>query len=539
MPTPASPAFAPPTPLPAIIRGMTVAPGVRRQPGGLGRPTSWLVGLLLGVGGHRLPAAPLELPRIFADGMVLQRDAELPLQGRAGSLAPVTVRLGDVTIMVTADAEGGWTATLPPQPPRGEGMTLVVTSGAESIVCRDVLVGDVWFAGGQSNMAYTAGEMAERLPAGRLLVDAADLPGIRLRRITEPDAAMPQADLSARVAWDACTPATVRGHSAVAFVFARRLHLELGVPIGVIDCSWGGTPIEPYVPVEAFTGHPTLERLAACAAAGDVDAIRRLPGGTFVRGPSWLPGAIFNGRIAPVVAYRIRGGIWYQGESNCGRGEDPRDYAWKMRALVRGWRHAWRDDELPMFFVQLPQWDSPGWPWLREEQRRATDVAGTGMAITIDLDNAGDIHPPNKLDVGERLARFPLARLHGRDVVTCGPEFRAATVAGASVRVTFDHAADGLVADTRPPDDADPQLVHGFDLAAADGRWHPAEARIDDDSVVVFSPAVPAPVAVRYACRPQADPQAPWTLRNTAGLPAGPFCSDWSLMPYDPAANPP
>lgn len=490
--------------------------------------------------GRGLPAAPLELARIFADGMVLQRDAELPLWGRAAAAAPVTVTFGTATVTVTADAEGRWSATLPPQPARRDGTTLVVTSATESIRCHDVLVGDVWFAGGQSNMAYSVGQMAERLPAAAPLVAAADLPGIRLRRITEPDAATPQADLPARVPWDVSTPATVRGHSAVAFVFARRIHLELGVPVGVIDCSWGGTPIEPFVPLEAFTGHPTLERLAALAAAGDVDAIRRLPGGTFVRGPSWLPGAIFNGRIAPVAPYRIRGAIWYQGESNCGRGEDPRDYAWKMRALVRGWRRAWHDDALPVFFVQLPQWESPGWPWLREEQRRATDVAGTGMVVTIDLDNAGDIHPPDKLAVGERLARFPLARLHGRDVVTDGPAFRDATFTADRARVTFDHAADGLVAGTGSSGaTADAAIVHGFDLAAADGVWHAAAARIERDSVVVSSPSVPAPVAVRYACRPQPEANAPWTLRTTAGLPAGPFCSDWSLMPYDPAANPP
>ena len=481
---------------------------------------------------------------VFADHMVLQRERPVPVWGTAPAAAEVVVEFADRSTAARAGADGRWCVTLAPLAASAAGRDLVVRAGADRVVLRDVVVGEVWLAGGQSNMAYTAGQMAARLPEGKELVAAADLPGVRLCRIADADAPEPRPDLAARATWDVATPAAVAGHSAVALVFARRLHRELGVPVGVVDCSRGGTPIEPFIPAGAFVGHPTLERLAALAGAGDVAAIRALPGGTLVRGPSWLAGAIFNGRIAPLAPFAIRGAIWYQGESNCGQGEDPRDYAHKMRALVAGWRAAFAQDDLPVYFVQLPRWRSYAWPHLREEQRRAADVPGTGMVVTIDLDDAGDIHPPNKIDVGERLARWPLRRLHGRDVAVEGPVFRGLVVRGGAVTVAFDHAAGGLVAAALPATpgmfaDSGATLIHGCELAGDDGRWHDALARIEGESLVVACAAVPLPRAVRYACRPEPPPDRPWNLCNTSGLPAGPFCSDWSLTPYESDRNPP
>ena len=289
-------------------------------------------------------------------------------------------------------------------------------------------------------------------------------------------------------------------------------------------------------------GHPTLERLAALAAAGDVDGIKALPGGTFVRSQAWLAGAIYNGRIAPVVPYAIRGAIWYQGESNSGRGEDPRDYAHKMRALIKGWRTAWGHKELPLYFVQLPQWNSYAWTYLREEQRRALDVDETGMVVTIDLDNAGDIHPPNKIDVGERLARWPLAKLYSREVAFSGPLYREMAIRDGTVVVTFDHVVDGLmvgrVGGVASVAEAKVNGLNGFELTGKNGIWRDAEATIDGRVVVVSSSQVARPVAVRYACHPQAPRDGPWNLYNKAGLPASPFCSDWGRMRYDPRRNP-
>ncbi len=489
-----------------------------------------------------MPAAPSPA-RIFSDHMVLQRDLPVAVWGRADAGQLVIVEFAGQSVRAKADNDGRWRVRLDALKANAGGRVMRIrsASGEDAVVIRDVLVGEVWFSGGQSNMAYTTGQMARHLPEGKELIDGAELGGIRLRKVNERDAPVPRDNLTGG-SWDVCSPQSVGRHSAVAFVFARRIHQELGVPVGIIDCSWGGTPIEPYIPADAFTGHPTLEKLATLAKTGDIDAVRRLPGGTFARSPAWLAGAIYNGRIAPVAPYAIRGAIWYQGESNSGRGEDPRQYAHKMRALMRGWRNAWGREDLPLYFVQLPQWKSYAWTYLREEQLRALDQQYTGMAVTIDLDNAGDIHPPNKIDVGERLARWPLAKLYGKRISFSGPLFREAEIQGAEVVVRFDYAKEGLMAGhiggVRKIQEAKDGVLHGFELAGEDGAWHPAKAKVNGQTVLVNSLQVKHPTAVRYACHPQGTKQRPWNLYNKAGLPASPFCSDWSRMPYDPGKNP-
>ena len=508
------------------------------------------------VAGHA--EAAVTTAKIFADHMVLQRQMPVPIWGTAPAGSEVTVGFAGQSVTAVAAADGRWRAVLGPLAAEAQGRELTVASGDTSVAIKDVVVGEVWFVCGQSNMQYTAGTMARRLPAGQELVAAADLPAIRFCRINEAAAVEPRADLTA-ARWDVCTPAAVAGHSAVAFVFARRLHLEVGVPIGVIDASVGGTPIEPYIPEAAFVGHPTLEKLVALARAGDKQAITALPGGTFVRGDHWLASRLYNGRIAPVVPYAIRGAVWYQGESNCGRGEDPRDYEAKLRALVAGWRSAWARPELPVLVVQLPQWKSYAWPFLREEQWRAVaDLDHTGLVVTIDLDHANDIHPPNKIDVGERLARWPLVWFHGRDIAVQGPVFRAAEARDGGMAVRFDHAEGGLMAGRaagpgQPVVDSGSTEVNGCELGDEQGVWHEAEARISGPLLLVTSPAVPRPVAVRYACLPVASGEEaaagkepgkhvagkPWNLFGKSGLPAGPFCSDPARMPYLHERNPP
>ncbi len=479
--------------------------------------------------------------KIFSDHMVLQRDAAVPIWGKADAGASVAVAFAGQSVETKADKAGRWKVKLDPMEPAAKGRSLVISSGDDRVVIKDVLVGDVWFAGGQSNMDYKVNGMARRLAEGKTLADSANFPAIRHRKVNERNAAVPQSDLNGG-SWVVCSPKSVHGFSGVAFVFARRLHLELKIPIGVIDCAWGGTPIEPYVPATAFKGHPTLVKLAALAKAGDFEAIKKMPGGTFVRSSAWLVGAIYNGRIAPVAPYGICGAIWYQAESNCGRGEDPRDYRHKQRALVQGWRQAWNNENLPFFYVQLPQWKSYAWTYAREEQLRAMKVDGTGMVVTIDLDNANDIHPPNKIDVGERLARWPLAKLYGKKIPFSGPLFRDVKVRDAEVVVRFDYAKEGLMAGriegVGEIVEAKDGLLHGFELVGEDGVWHPAKAKVKGQTVLVKSLPVKRPLAVRYACHPEAPKDRPWNLYNQAGLPASPFCSDWKLMPYDPAKNP-
>ena len=500
-----------------------------------------LVLFLVFILGGALPAfAILHTAKIFSEHMVLQRDARVPIWGKADPRAEITVTFAGQSVKGQADGEGRWKVELAPMKASDKGHFLEVSSGVQKVRIRDVLVGDVWFAGGQSNMDYKVNGMVRRLAEGKALADSANYPAIRHRKISEKNAPVPQTDLTGG-SWVVCTPKSVHGFSGVAFVFARRLHLELKVPIGIIDCAWGGTPIEPYIPADAFKGHPTLVKLAKYAKAGDSEAIKKMPGGTYVRSPAWLAGAIYNGRIAPVTPYGIRGAIWYQAESNCGKGEDPRDYRHKQRALVQGWRNAWNNEKLPFFFVQLPQWKSYAWTYVREEQLKAMNVEGTGMAVTIDLDNGNDIHPSNKIDVGERLALWPLSNLYGRKMTFCGPLFRKSVIRGGEAVIRFDYAKEGLmvgcIEGVGKIVEAKDGALNGFELVGEDGVWHSAKAKVVGQTVLVKSFSVKQPVAVRYACHPEAPKEHPWNLYNKAGLPASPFCSDWSRMPYDPAKN--
>ena len=478
--------------------------------------------------------------KIFSDHMVLQRELAVPIWGKGDVGQVVTVQFAGQSVETMIDPTGHWKVWLKPMEANSTGRELKIISGEETVLIRDVLVGEVWFSGGQSNMGYTVRGMARRLPEGKELTDAADFNAIRYRKVNEKNSPTPQADLTGG-SWMVCSPKTVHGISGVGFVYARRLHLELKVPVGIIDCSWGGTPIEPYIPSEAFTGHPTLDRLLALAKVGDVESIKKMRGGTFVRSSAWLAGAIYNGRIAPVVPYAIRGAIWYQAESNCGAGEDPRDYAHKMRALINGWRSVWNRPDLPFYYVQLPQWRSYAWTYAREEQCRAMNVKNTGMVVTVDLDFHNDIHPPNKIDVGERLARWPLAKVYSRKIHFSGPLYRAITIKTGAIHVAFDHANEGLMigkAGVGKVTELKDGTLNGFEVADKAGVWHAAKAVIQGKGVVVRSDAVKEPIALRYACHPQATKDRPWNLYNKAGLPASPFCSDWSKMPYDQARNP-
>ena len=484
--------------------------------------------------------AAVRTAKIFSDHMVLQRELPVPIWGTADAHKVVTIQFAGQTAKTKADCEGKWKVSLRPLKANSTGRELKVISGVDSTLIRDVLVGEVWFSGGQSNMGYTVGGMARRLPEGKALAEAADFNGIRYRKVNEKNSPTPQTDLTGGD-WVVCNLKTVHGISGVGFVYARRLHLALKVPIGIIDCAWGGTPIEPYIPIEAFTGHPTLERLASLAKVGDVEAIKKMRGGTFVRSPAWLAGAIYNGRIAPVAPFTIRGAIWYQAESNCGIGEDPRDYSHKMRALINGWRNVWDRPNLPFYYVQLPQWSSYAWTYAREEQRRTMNVENTGMAVTIDLDFHNDIHPPNKIDVGERLARWPLAKVYSRKVHFSGPLYQAVTIKDGAINVAFDHVGEGLMigkSRVGKVTELKNGILNGFEVVDKTGAWHAAKAVIQGKGMVVQSDAVKEPIAVRYACHPQAPKGRPWNLYNKSGLPASPFCSDWTRMPYDPARNP-
>jgi sialate O-acetylesterase len=360
---------------------------------------------------------------IFADHMVLQRDRPIRVWGWADKGSEVIVEFAEQTAKATGDDDGTWSVTIGPLAPSAEGKELRIQSTDQAIAIQDVVVGDIWHASGQSNMAMTVGSMARALEPVKSDIAAANLPAIRFCRINETESPQPLDNLRTKASWMPCSPTTAVRFSGVAFYFAKQLHAELDVPVGIIDTSRGGTPIEPFIPREAFGAHATLRRELELGDKGDLEAIWRLPGGVRARDANWLPSRLFNSRLAPLTRFAVRGLIWYQGESNCGVGEDPRDYQHKMRALITGWRQALRNEEMPVYFVQLPGSGArDGWPYLREQQRLAADLPHTGMVVTVDIDGT-DIHPPNKIDVGRRLARWALAKDFGKQIAFSGPMF--------------------------------------------------------------------------------------------------------------------
>jgi len=492
--------------------------------------------------------ADVGLSAVFGDGAVLQRDRPIPVWGWDEPGTPVTVTLAGRSAAVRTGADGRWRATLPALGAGGP-HTLAV-SGSSSIAYKNVLVGDVWLCSGQSNMALPVHKTTGAAGA----TPTADLPRVRMLTVRVRGEEEPQDDC--RAGWSVCSPKTVGLFSGVAFYFGRELHREVGVPIGLLHSSAGGTAAEPWMPLPAVADDPALARAwkpwkkrieAYDPAAAEAAFQRKLAdwktvadaaraAGTRVRkqpvrsrGPRAgknCPGALWNGMVAPLVPYGIRGVIWYQGESNAPRAHD---YRVLFPALIRSWRDAWDDAELPFLFVQLaafgqkpkhqtaPSGGPSTWSELREAQLMAhRAVPHTGMAVAIDVGDVQDPHPRNKREVGRRLALWALRTVYGRDAECSGPLYLSAAPVDKALRITFDHAGGLRTTDDKPP--------AGFAAAGEDGAFVPAAARIDGETLVVTRPDGGPVVHVRYAWSDA--PVEPLNLVNAAGLPASPFRTD-------------
>ena len=637
----------------------------------------------------------MRLASIFSDHLVLQRDCAIPIWGRAEADEILMVELAETSAQTTADAAGRWQVTLPALPAGGP-HTLTVR-GSTTVVLRDVLVGEVWLCSGQSNMEMQLFQAAN----GAAESAAAELPQIRLLTVPKQFSLTPATDMCAR--WAVCTPGEATLFSAVAYFFGRELHRRLGVPIGLINSSWGGTNAQTWtsrdgissdpalhgyateleqaermstgpaaeaylaerakflahlphdagnrglaegwadvshddsdwgtmglpeywsraghatngvfwfrrtvdVPA-AWTGHDLLLSLGAADKSDDtyfngqrvgglnwadnsaswgtpreytvpaslvkpgrntiaVRVLSNFTGGGLIgpaavmelrtQGPGearpiplagpWryrieqdfglvpktpaeppapagvsVPSMLFNGMIAPLIPYALRGAIWYQGESNA---DDAGRYRTLFPALIRDWRRHWKRGDFPFYFVQLANfvrqgstadYEDTAWPRLREAQSLALALPGTGMAVTIDIGEATNIHPTNKQDVGLRLALNALAQTFGQRVAYRGPHFVSQRLEGSALRLDLGDAAGLWARDG---------AVRGFAVAGNDRVFHVAAGRIEGASVVVSSPKVTKPVAARYGwgdCPPCA-------LYNDANLPAEPFrTDDWPL----------
>ncbi|HSI09708.1 MAG: sialate O-acetylesterase [Rariglobus sp.] len=498
-------------------------------------------------------SAKVTLAPLFCDGAVLQRGKPVPVWGTADAGEKITATFAGQQVSATAGPDGRWKVAFTPLTASAESRDLVV-KGSNTLTVRDVVVGEVWIASGQSNMEWPLAYVTD--PKTELA--AANYPLFRQFKVERQPSAVPLATVDG--AWTAATPATAGKFTAVGYFFGRSLFQKLNVPIGLINSSWGGTAVETWISPDAYRANPAIGQAfvkqekspqATATQIADYDAAHtawekaktdakaakttfttpapKAPAGM----PSYrTPAGLNNGMIAPLVPYALRGVIWYQGESNTGHADQ---YAPLFSALITGWRQQFGQGDFPFYWVQLPNLDHGGlnattWHWadLREAQTKTLALPGTGQAITIDVGEAKVLHPKNKKPVGERLALLALARTYAaKGVIDSGPLFASAKREGHAYRIFFEPSTSALES-TEPS-------VTGFELAGADKIFLPAEARIDGATVVVTCAGVAEPVAVRYCYRNAPTPG----LFNAAGLPAAPFRTDTWPAPKQAKAPPP
>ena len=506
-----------------------------------------LLATVFGFAPH-LAHAEVKLPALFSDHLVLQQDTTVPVWGWAAPGEEVTVSIKGQKQSTKADAEGKWKVQLAKLSP-GEPTELSV-KGTNEITVHDVLVGEVWLGSGQSNMAMTVSRAQNIEEEQR----AANLPDIRM--FTVSSGASNEAQQDCKGSWVVCSPSTVGSFSAALYFFGRDIHQVQKVPMGLINSSVGGTPIESWIdektqhadtkldgfftvpqrPVKAVDPEVAKAQYekkleewkeAVKKAKAENTPMPRRPADPATAGlRKGGVGGLFNGKIAPLIPFALRGALWYQGEANANP-DKALYYQYQLPLLVKDWRARW-GSEFPFAWVQLPNFSNrgDGWCLVREAMMKTLALPKTGMAITLDVGIPNNIHPTNKQAVGFRLAQWALGTVYGKGVETSGPLYTGNEIHDGQVTVNFSHTAKGLVVKGG-------QLKE-FVIAGEDHAWHPATAEVKGDQVVVSSPEVVKPVAVRYAWKD--NPEA--TLFNSADLPASPFrTDDWPMDPVAPAVR--
>jgi sialate O-acetylesterase len=536
--------------------------------------------------------ADVRLPAIFGDHMVLQQETTLPVWGWAAKGEKVTVTFGSSTASATADDDGKWRVDLPALP-AGTPPGKLVVAGTNTVTLDDVLIGDVWLCSGQSNMEFPLNSAFNSKEA----VPQATDNQIRLFHVPETVAIGPRDDIHA--AWEVCSPEAARTFTAVGYFFAKNLRPVLNRPIGLIESSFGGTAAQAWTDLATLKADPSLQHFAAefdkavakypggdaefipKQAAYDAEAKKMLddskndpvfqakesewkkeaaaatvagtkppmeprppqPPSLGVGIGKSLPTSLFDGMIAPLVPFSIKGVIWYQGENNTRFVDDATGYATLFPAMITDWRGLWKQGNFPFLFVQLANFSTPNfWPELRESQIKTLSLPQTGIAVIIDIGTGGNIHPPDKADVGYRLSLVARHVAYGENIVNSGPMYDAMKIEGSAVRISFkpDSIGGGLVIGKAPWTDpkappASTTDLTSFKVAGADKNWVDATAKIDGQTVVVSSPTVTTPMAVRYGWEP--DPSC--NLYNKEGLPASPFrTDDWPTIVAAPATPP-
>jgi sialate O-acetylesterase len=489
--------------------------------------------------------AELKLPAIIGDNMVLQQKQANPIWGWDTPGTDVTVTFAGQTKTAKADAKGKWTVKLDALPANATPAVMTI-KGSTSREVKNILVGEVWICSGQSNMQWSVNASWD----ADLERATAKYPNLRLISVPQVGTQEPQQDFKG--AWVACTPETVGNFSAVGFFYGRVLHKVLDVPVGLINNAWGGSAAEAWVRRDVLEKDPRFKglmeswvvreenlarpavkeaydkQLAEWKAKADAAKAAKQPFTTrppvspqsVLTGNS-RPGNIYNGVLLPTIGYGIKGAIWYQGESNAGRAYE---YGYLFPLMIQHWRSEWQQGDFPFYWVQLADFKAekpePGdsdWAELRESQTKTISaIKNGGQAVIIDLGEANDIHPKNKKDVAERLARWALAKDYGMQIPYRSPEYKSVEIQGNKAIVTIDTFGSNLRT-------IDVSEVYGFAICGEDKKWQWAAAKIlPGNKVEVSSPAVAKPVAVRYAW---ADNPV-CNLFSTDGLPVTPFRTD-------------
>ncbi len=519
----------------------------------------------------------VKMPSIFGDHMILQQDAPLPVWGVADAGEKVTVTVGKDTAVAAAGTDGKWRVSLSPLAETSTPVVMTVV-GKNTLTFNDVLVGEVWIASGQSNMAFSVSGSKD---AATEMAQAND-PQLRFFRVDGTPGLEPSDPLSVGK-WELTTPTSVRRYSAVAYYFSKGLRMKLNRPVAIIQSAVGGTLAEAWTPLDALKKNPELKKnvdsydqaqaafaplnaeypakvlawrqdlnqwnkevgvtytplLAAwkvgsdkARAAGEPIPPQPTPSRPAPKAPivpyggNNTPTVLYNGLIAPVVPYAIKGVIWYQGESNAGSWAT---YHTLLATMITGWREHWGQGDFPFLIVQLPRYNRGGsWPLVREAQAQTATLPNTAFATTIDVGDPNNLHPFNKTDIGKRLALVARHTAYGeKDLVWTGPIYASMKVEANAIRISFTKTGSGLTIGSSPwvPPGSKPistALLVGFAIADDQKQWFPAEAKIDGATVVVSSDKVSKPTAVRYAW--QNAPEA--NLYNKEGLAAAPFRTD-------------
>ena len=520
--------------------------------------------LLLFLSSALVAHAELRLPAIIGDNMVLQQKQTNPIWGWDTPGTTVKVSFGSQTKSATADAKGKWTVKLDPVSANAEPAAMSI-AGTTKRELKNILVGEVWLCSGQSNMGFNLGSVWD----SDLDIATAKYPNIRLISVPQVGTQELQDDFKGQ--WEECSPTTAGAFTAVGYHYGRVLHEMLGVPVGLIDNAWGGSACEAWVRRDVLEQDARFKKMIAqwkqtestftdaafekqladhemkleAWTAARKTAIKegKMFTGNAPRAPQnplrgqKRPGNLYAGCLNPIIGYGIKGAIWYQGESNASQAHE---YGYLFPLMITHWRSEWKQGDFPFYWVQLadfkPEMSEPGdsdWAELRESQTKTmSKIANGGQCVITDLGEANDIHPKNKRDVAERLARWALAKDYGMKLPYRSPEYKDMKIAGGKALLTFDHAPYGLRT-------VDVDEAKGFAICGTDKKWVWAKASIIGGSkkgtnqIEVSSPLVATPVAVRYAW----GDNPVCNVFSIEGLPLTPFRTDDFPMTTD-AANP-